>query len=664
MIGKQALRASLFGCVMLTSGCDNAVDPVVIESGPPADWSAWGGSPGGGHYTPLEQITPGNVRALEVAWVHRSGDVRQGPSLSDEDIDLETAMPGSAFQATPIVVEDALYYCTPFNRVFALDPETGAERWMFDPQVDMSRYQVTNCRGVSSWIDPSMAPGATCRHRIFAPTLDARIIALDGATGKPCDDFAAAGQIDLTTGIGEHEDRAYSVTSPPAIIGDTLVTGAFVIDAWDTGVPAGVVRAFDVRSGKLRWAWNPVAPDHEPIDADGNYVRGTTNVWSVISVDEKLNQVYVPTGNSSPDYYGGQREGHLDHYSSSIVALDADSGKVVWHVQTVHHDIWDFDVPAQPTLVDLNIDGETIPVLVQVTKMGLTWVMDRRNGEPLFDVEERPVPQLGAVPGEYVAPTQPFPVKPDPLHALEFGPDDAWGMTFWDRNACRDTIASLAHGPIYTPIGFKGTILYPAPIGGNNWGSPAIDPERGLMIVNTVHTPFVATLLPRKDCGKSGREMPQRGTPYCVRMDLLTSPLGAPCAAPPWATLAAVDLTTGDHLWQVPLGTLEDMVPLVGRWFEGSPGFGGPLITKSGLIFIAATTDHYLRAFDVATGEEILKLPLPTQSASVPMSYRISNDGRQFIVLAVGGHWTGTAPSGDHLMAFALKTASLDPDRD
>ena len=662
MTSKQALHAFLSGCAMLMGGCDNAVEPVLVEPGPTADWPAWGGTPGGGHYTSLDQITPNNVRALQVAWVHRSGDMRQGPDLmSNDDIDMETVMPRSSFQATPIVVEDTLYYCTPFNRVFALDPQTGAEIWMFDPGVDMSQKQLTNCRGVSSWIDPATEPGATCHHRIFAPTLDARIIALDGATGKRCADFAADGQIELTAGIGEHEERAYSITSPPAIIGDTLVTGAFVIDAWDIGVPAGVVRAFDVRSGELRWAWNPVAPGREPIDVDGNYVRGTSNVWSVISVDEKLNLVYVPTGNSSPDYYGGQRKGHLDHYSSSIVALDADTGEVAWHVQTVHHDIWDFDVPAQPTLVDLNIDGEKIPALVQVTKMGLTWVVDRRNGEPIFDVEERPVPQIGAVPGEYTAPTQPFPVKPDPLHQLKLSPDDAWGMTFWDRNACRDIIASLEHGHIYTPIGFRGTILYPAPTGGNNWGSPAIDPERRVMIANTMHMPVVAKLLRRKDCGKPGPEMPQRGTPYCMRMDLLASPLGAPCAPPPWATLSAVDLTTGNQLWQVPLGTLEDVIPVIGRWFEGSPGFGGPLTTKSGVIFIAATADHYLRAFDVLTGEEILKLSLPTQSASVPMSYRIRKDGRQFVVLAVGGHWTGTAPSGDHLMAFALKTSPQGP---
>jgi len=646
----------VFLFALAIAACDAPAPPVMIETGATADWPNWGGTPGGGRYSPLEQIAPGNLASLEVAWTHRSGDMRQGPDLNDDDIDMATVRPSSSFQATPIVVEDTLYYCTPFNRVFALDPETGEQRWAFDPEIDIDSHQVTNCRGVSSWIDPQVDGGETCRHRIFAPTLDARIIALDGDTGERCENFGDGGEINLIANIGDHEPGAYSITSPPAIIGETLVTGAFVIDAWDTNVPAGVVRAFDIRTGKLRWAWNPVAPGRPPVDDEGNYVRGTTNVWSVISVDEALGLVYVPTGNSSPDYYGGHREGHLDHYSSSIVALNATTGDVAWSVQTVHHDIWDFDVPAQPTLVDLDVGGDTVPALVQVTKMGLTWVVDRRTGEALFEIEERHVPQTGEVPGEYLATTQPFPLRPEPLHKLSISPDDAWGLTPWDRNACRQQIENLDHGPIYTPISSRGTILYPAPTGGNNWGSPAVDPERQIMIASAMHVPFVATLLARDRCGGRGREMPQRGTPYCVRMRLLTSPLGAPCTAPPWGTLAAVDLNSGEKLWQVPLGTMADVIPLVGGMFKGSPGFGGPLLTKSGLIFVAASTDHALRIFDAGTGEELRKIALPTQSSAVPMTYRISATGRQFVVLAVGGHWSGTSPSSDHLIAYALKT--------
>lgn len=656
----RAHAAYFFLIAAILAGCDKAPEPVAISPGPLAQWPAWGGSAGGGHYSPLEQINASNLASLEVAWVHRSGDVRQGPELRDESIDMNTVLPSSSFQATPIVVEDTLYYCTPFNRVFALDPDTGEERWMFDPKIDPSKTQITNCRGVSSWIDSEIESGAACRHRIFAPTTDARIIALDGKTGKLCENFANAGAINLLEQMGNHEARAYGITSPPAIIGNTLVTGAFVIDAYDTQAPAGVVRAFDVRSGAPLWAWNPVAPDQRAIDEDGNFVRGTTNVWSVISVDEKLNHVYVPTGNSSPDYYGGQREGHLDHYSSSIVALDASSGAVVWAVQTVHHDIWDFDVPAQPTLIDLSIEDETVPALVQVTKMGLTWVVDRRDGTPLFEIEERPVPQTGQVAGEYLAPTQPFPVKPDPLHPLTLSPDDAWGFTFWDRNACRKKIGAVAHGPIYTPIGLAGTALYPAPTGGNNWGSPAVDPNRQIMIATSIQMPMLARLIERDSCGTSGKEMPQTGTPYCVRIDLLASPLGAPCTAPPWGTLAAIDLVSGDKLWDVPLGTLEGMVPLIGHLFDGSPGFGGPLVTAAGLVFTAASSDHYLRVFDISNGKELRKFKLPTQAASVPMSYRIDQSGRQFIVLSVGGHWSGASESSDHLMAFALRRKSTE----
>lgn len=652
---RVTLALALTVACML-GGCERGGEPVTIEPGPVVDWPAWGGTPGGGHYTPLRQIDAANVAALEVAWVHRSGDYRAGPDLNRDDYDLTRVLPASSFQATPIVVEDTLYYCTPFNRVFALDPETGAERWMHDPKVDVSTKTVTNCRGVSSWVDRTAPAGAMCRHRIFAPTLDGRILALDGTTGERCADFGNDGEIDLKRNLGPHEPGEYAITSPPAIVGDTLVTGAFVLDAWDTRVPAGVVRAFDVRSGEQRWGWNPVAPGQPQITATGEYVRGTSNVWSVISVDEMLNHVYVPTGNSSPDYYGGQREGHLDHYSSSIVALDATTGEVVWHVRTVNHDIWDYDVPAQPTLVDIERDGTRIPALVQLTKMGMTWVVDRRNGEPLFEIEQRPVPQTGAVESEYLAPTQPFPLKPPPLHRLTLSADDAWGMTPWDRAACRELIESFDHGSIYTPISTRGTVLYPAPTGGNNWGSPAIDPERRVMITNALHLPFVAQLAPRAQCTGRGREMPQRGTPYCVRMELLASPLGAPCTAPPWSTLSAVDLTRGELLWQVPLGTLADSLPLVGGLFKGTPGFGGPLLTASGLVFVAAGADHTLRVFNAADGRELAAFDLPTQAASVPMSYRLRPDGRQFVVLAVGGHWSGSSPAGDHLMAFALRT--------
>ena len=635
-------------------GCEEQ-PPLELAAGATADWPAYGGGPGGGHYTPLDEITPANVDRLEVAWVHNSGDFRPGVDLL-RDSSAE-GLPGSSMQVTPIVVEGTLYYCTPFNRVFALDPETGEERWVYDPGVDIAGSMYLTCRGVSSWRD-SKADTGKCSHRIFTGTLDARIIALDGATGEPCAEFGDGGEVDLRAGLTEHEANEYGVTSPPAILDDLVITGAFVIDAKRRDVPSGVVRAYDARTGEFRWGWNSVAPGRSPTNAEGQYVPGTTNVWSLISVDAERNLVLVPTGNSSPDYYGGDRgslENGLDYYSSSVVALDGSTGEVRWHYQTVHHDIWDFDVPAQPTLVDLPINGRTRPAVVQVTKMGMTFVLDLETGEPLFAVEERPVPQDGAVPGEFLSPTQPFPTAPQPLHPLGITPDDAWGFTFFDRRACRTKLESVRTGPIYTPIGLEGTAMYPAILGGNNWGTPAVDPVRHLMVANTAHLPMILTLIPQDDCAnRDDVVFPQQGSPYCVKVEYLLSPFGAPCTAPPWGTLSAVDLKTGEIRWEIPFGTLVELAPWPVSRMRGAPSVGGPIVTASGLVFIAATTDRYMRAYDIETGEELWSHRLPTAGNAIPMSYRVRPDGRQYVVIAAGGHNSAINPFADHLVAFSL----------
>lgn len=616
------------------------------------DWPAYGGSPGGGHYAPITQINAGNVSRLEQAWTHRSGDYRAGTQSLTEEVSMDdvTSRPTS-FMVTPILVQDTLYYCTSFNRVFALDPATGEQRWVYNPGVDMEKETITNCRGVSSWIDPEPTQ-KSCKHRIITGTLDARLIALDGATGKPCADFGENGEVYLNEGLTKHESGEYSITSAPAIAGDLIITGAFVLDSNHNNVPSGVVRAYNVRTGEFVWGWNPVHPDQPQKDEQGNFTPGTTNVWSTISVDEELGLVIVPTGNSSPDYYGGDREGHQDYYSSSVVALKVETGEVAWHYQTVHHDIWDFDVPAQPTFTDLTIDGKTRPAVVQVTKMGMTFVLDRETGEPLHPVEERPVPQTGAVKGEYLSPTQPFPVKPEPLHPLGLKPDDAWGLTFFDKGQCRELIESVSGHAIYTPPSEQGVVLYPSNLGGHNWGAPAVEPDRKIMITNTKRLPMHVRLAPQAEC-PDDLPFPQRDSPYCVIMDVLTSSLGIPCSAPPWATLDATDLETGEILWSVPLGTLEKMVP----WpfyhlIEGGMEMGGPMVTASGLIFIAATSDAYLRAFDIENGDELWKTVLPTTGNAVPMSYQYK--GHQYVVIAAGGHFTSPLPSGDYLMAFRL----------
>lgn len=641
-IGSRSapLLVMLLGLLGLPA-CD-AEAPPDLGGGGVATWEAWGGAPGGAHFSSATQITPENVRWLELAWEHRSGDIRLGRGFGEDGPPL----PPNGFQTTPIVIDDTLFYCTSFNHVFALDAETGAEKWHFDPKVDKEAHLLPNCRGVSSW---RSGEAGTCEHRIFVGTLDARLIALDAETGERCTDFGEQGEVDVTHRISEHLPIEYSITSPPAILNDVAITGSLVLDNTRTDAPSGVVRAYDVRTGELRWAWNPLPPDMEPYNEDGTYRSGTTNVWSVMAVDEERNLVFVPTGNTNPDYFGGHRQG-LDHYSSSVVALHGDTGEVVWHFQMVHHDLWDYDTPAQPTLMDLRVGGETIPVVVQVTKMGMTFVLHRDTGEPVFPVEERPVPQ-GAVPGEYLSPTQPFPSHvPHLLPAISS--DDAWGFTFWDEGACRDRMQELRYDGIYTPPSLGGSILYPSNGGGNNWGSPAIHLDDQVMVVLTWRVAATSQLIPRDECGDSLQR--QLGTPYCVETGIVSSPLGVPCLAPPWATVDAVDLAAGKLLWSVPLGTSRNLAPFPFWWIEGIPGTGGPIVTKTGLIFIGAALEHAFRAHDLATGEVLWKADLPTSANSVPMTYQTRPDGRQYVVVAVGGHWGAPMPPGDHLMAFAL----------
>jgi quinoprotein glucose dehydrogenase len=623
--------------------------PELDPSGPVADWPAYGGDAGGLRWSPLAQITPANVDALEVAWIHRSGDVLDGTA----------SLGKSSLQVTPILVDGMLYACTPTGRAFALDPETGRERWRYDPHVDATKFYIVNCRGVSQWLDAAAPERSFCRRRIVYGTLDARLIALDAASGVPCPDFGAGGAVDLGAGIGDRTPGEYGVTSPPALIGDRIVVGSMVLDNRRTDAPGGVVRAFDARTGALAWAWDPVGPNQPP-SPDGTYARGTTNAWAPLSVDEARGLVFVPTGNSSPDYYGGQRDG-LDQYSSSVVALDAKTGAVRWHFQTVHHDVWDYDVPAQPTLFEWQGPRGPVPALVQATKLGHLFVLDRATGAPLFPVEERPVPQEGAVPGETLAPTQPFPLRPPPLHPATLAADDAFGFTPWDRAKCREAIAALRSDGVFTPPSLQGSLQYPGMVGGINWGGVAVDPERGLLVVNTQRIATRIRLLTREELhAKYGETIPafgvepQQGTPYALERAPLLGPLGAPCNPPPWGTLAAVDLATGVVSWEVPLGTTRDLAPWPLWLHTGTPNLGGPLVTASGLVFIGATTDFFLRAFDVETGRELWKARLPTAAHATPMTYRLREGGRQYVVIAAGGHGLLGTPPGDALVAFAL----------
>jgi quinoprotein glucose dehydrogenase len=647
----------LLGAAALAAlpACSDA--PPVDGSGPVAGWPVYAADLGGTRHSPLTQITPANVGELEVAWTYRSGDILDGTS----------SLAPSAFQNTPILFGDSLYLCTPRNRVIALDPETGEERWSYDPRANLDGIYTLNCRGVSAWTDARALPGAPCARRIITGTLDARLIALDADTGRVCEGFGESGVVDLRAGIGDTRPGEYGVTSPPVILGDRIVTGAMVLDSIRVDAPGGVVRAYSARTGQLLWAWDPLPPN-APAAAAGKggarYARGTTNAWSVLSADPALNLVYVPTGNTSPDYYGGLRKG-LDHYSSSIVALDADTGAVVWSFQTVHHDIWDYDVAAQPVLFDFPAPEGPVPALAAGTKMGFVFVLDRRTGEPLLPVEERPVPQTGAVEGEVLAPTQPFPVKPPPLHPTTLEPEDAWGFTFWDRGRCRELIEAAEFEGIYTPPGLQLGLQYPGMVGGINWGSFSIDSGRKTLVVNTQRVATSIRLVPRAEydaaVAKSGAPKfglePQAGTPYALERRPLLSPLGAPCNPPPWGTLVGIDVATGEVRWEVPLGTARDLAPWPIWVFLGNlgvPNLGGPITTGAGVTFIAATTDNYLRAFDTATGEELWRGRLPYSGHATPMTYRLRPDGRQFVVIAAGGHMLFGKEPGDALVAFAL----------
>jgi quinoprotein glucose dehydrogenase len=615
-----------------------------------ADWPAYGATPGGLRWSPLEQITPANVGRLERVWEHHSGDVLDGTR----------SLGKTSFQATPIIAAGHLVYCTPFNRVFALDPETGRELWRFDARVDPTTFYVTNCRGVSAWTDAAAPEGAACRTRIVMGTLDARLIALDAADGRPCEGFGRGGTVDLRAGIGDAQRGEYGVTSPPAIVLDRIVVGTMVLDDRRLDAPGGVVRAYDARSGALLWGWEPVPPEAERA-AQGAWLRGTTNAWPPISADADLGLVYVPTGNTSPDYYGGLRNGR-DYYSSSVVALDARTGRPVWHFQAVHHDVWDYDTASQPTLFEWQGAGGPLAALAQPTKMGHLFLLDRRTGRPLFPVEERPVPQDGVVPGESVSSTQPFPTAPPPLHPAQLRPDEAWGFTFWDRGRCRAKIAAARSDGIFTPPSLEGTIQYPGMVGGMNWGSAAVDPQRQVLVVNVQRIATYVRLVPRADFEAQFGDHPpaygwepQAGTPYALERVPLLSPLGAPCNPPPWGELVGIELGTGRVLWRTALGTTRDLAPWPFWLATGTPNLGGPMLTASGLAFIGATTDHFLRAFDVASGAELWRARLPTSAHATPMTYRLRPDAKQYVVIAAGGHGLLGTPPGDALLAFALE---------
>jgi quinoprotein glucose dehydrogenase len=646
---RLSARCMTLGCAALLAGCGGHYVPP-----PPAadaGWAHYGGDAGGTRYSPASQITPANVKHLKVAWTFRSGEHGAG-FPGDEWVSHMT------WEATPILYDGALYFTTSETDVVAVDATTGKLRWRHDSHVPKLWYSDAASRGVTLWVDPQSAPDAPCHARIFAPTLDSKLLALDVKTGKPCEGFADHGALDLLPGIrstyepGSHS-RNYLVTSPPVILDGKVILGSSVGDNRGVELEHGTVRAYDARTGKFVWGWDPIPHDaSNPMYAQWSPQAaantGAANAWAPLSVDTQRHLVFVPTGSASPDFFGGLRPGD-NRWANSVVALDGDTGKLAWGFQLVHHDLWDYDSAAQPSLVTLQHGGRSIPAVIQPTKTGMLFTFDRETGKPVFPIVEKPVPQDG-VPGEVLSKTQPFTTLPEPL--VRQGPvtkDDLAHISF----GCH--LERYKSEGIFTPPSMQGSIEQPGYAGGVEWGGLAFDPVHQIAVVNTNDLPMLVALVPR-DQMEAQSESPEykdwdfsrmRGSPYGMRRKGFMSSLGTPCVKPPWGELTAIDMRNGKRLWRVPLGNA-----VLNHWNAGVPGMGGPIVTASGVVFVAATMDSDIRAFDIHTGKMLWQYKLPAGGQATPLTYAIN--GKQYLVIVAGGHGPLSTKRGDYVIAFAL----------
>ncbi|HEX5320396.1 MAG TPA: membrane-bound PQQ-dependent dehydrogenase, glucose/quinate/shikimate family [Stellaceae bacterium] len=616
------------------------------------DWPAYAGTWAGLKWSPLTQITPANADRLQVAWQIHTGDLKRPGD------------PGEfTYEMTPIKIGDFVYLCTPHDIVIALDPVTGKTRWRFDPKVRVTGTQHMSCRG-ASYYDSAAAPGAPpmaprvpdCSTRIFVATNDARLIALDALSGRPCGDFGDKGQINLTPQYPGYHEGWYQFTSAPLVTRGLVVLAGAVYDDKAEKMPSGVVRAFDAKSGKLVWNFDPGNPDSTaPLGQGRHYSLSSPNSWSTSAADDKLGLIYLPFGMGAVDEWGGNRPPTTEKLASSIVALDAATGKLRWVFQTVHHDLWDMDVPAQPALVDLPIGGKTVPALVQTTKTGNIFVLDRRTGTPVIPVDEKPVPG-GPAPGDHLSPTQPF----SRLSLMPPGrvPEaDMWGATMLDQLSCRIAYKKMRSDGPFTPPSLQGSFVFPGNFGVMDWGGMAIDPVRGVAFANPDYMAFVDKLTRNKphwsqqatDRGLN----PNAGAPFAVYLNPFLSAIGLPCQAPPWGYVAGLDLVSGKVMWEHKNGTIRDQSPIPLPIKMGVPSLGGPMMTAGGVAFMSSALDNYARAYDVTTGRQLWQARLPAGGQATPMSY-LGRDGRQYVVVVAGGHGTlGTTP-GDDVIAYAL----------
>nr|BFD44067.1 glucose/quinate/shikimate family membrane-bound PQQ-dependent dehydrogenase [Pseudomonas sp. FFPRI_1] len=651
-------------------GRDTADMASTAPAMPEGEWQAYGRTEFGDRYSPLKQITPSNIGKLQEAWRIRTGDM---PTAKDP-VEITN-------QNTPLKVNGMLYACTAHSKVLALDPDTGKEIWRFDPQIqgpngdDFRGWAHMTCRGVSYYDEAnfkntdaisqpaSLSPAGqaiatSCPRRLFLPTADARLIAINADTGKVCEDFGNKGAVDLKAGIGPFTPGGYYSTSPAAITRNLVIIGGHVTDNESTNEPSGVIRAFDVHDGHLVWNWDSGNPDETtPLPEGQTYTRNSPNMWSLASVDEKLGMVYLPLGNQMPDQWGGNRTAGAEKFSAGTVALDIDTGKLRWNYQFTHHDLWDMDVGSQPTLVDMKTADGVKPALIQPTKQGSLYVLDRRDGTPIVPIREVPAP-TGAVEGDHTAPTQArsdLNLLPPPLDEKAM-----WGATPFDQMLCRIQFKELRYEGQYTPPSVQGSLIYPGNVGVFNWGSVSVDPVRQLLFTSPNYMAFVSKLVPQAEVAAGSKResetsgvQPNKGAPYAVIMHPFMSPIGVPCQAPAWGYVAGIDLTTNKVVWKHKNGTSRDSSPIPIGLPMGVPSMGGSMVTGGGVGFLSGTLDQYIRGYDVKNGKELWKSRLPAGGQATPMSYT-GKDGKQYVLVVVGGHGSLGTKMGDYIIAYKL----------